>query len=653
MAVATAPHPGLSRLNTLVRDFLRPPERLSVSQWADKYRTLSATHSSRPGPWETDFAPYLREMQDALGEPHVEEITIQASTQVGKTECILNMMAYVIDQDPGPTLMVMPREDDAVAMTTHRIKPMVELSPQLKRHVSSAKADWKLREITFDRMVLYMAGANSPADLASRPIRYLFRDELGKYPSFSGKEADPISLSSERTRTFWDRKIVDTSTPTIKGDYIDQRYELSDKRRFHVACPFCLKYQVLEFSLTTLRWPDGERDAEKIRRDHLAWYQCAYCNEAIPDDVQHKRRMLAGGKWVPKDCEIDREGNVRGPQDSRHRGYHINALYSPWLSWSDVAAKFLESKDDFSRLLNFYNSWLGLVWEEQAERSDPQLVARLAGNYAAGTVPKGCMLLTAGVDVQKDSLYYVIRGHGYNEESWLIEWGRVEEFESLESLLFRGTWEREGGGSPPLGVGLACVDSGYRTVEVYEFCRPYSPDRARPVKGFKELPGLPIRAAKIDRDYNGKVLGDGAMQLWHVHTSLFKDKIHRLMRLKTPEATLWHIPKDPSEEYLRHVTAEHKIKVRDRATGETKDEWKLRPGGGYANHWLDAEVYAMAAAEMLAVFAMRPEDAPAVEISRGDRMMPAMAPNAERRGWITGGRGGFGQRRGGSWFRGR
>lgn len=582
---------------------LRPPERITVSQWADRYRVLSAINSSRPGRWQTDFAPYLREIMDSLSNPTVERIALMTGTQVGKTETLLNALAYVIDQDPGPALLVMPRDEDVVSAAARRIKPMIESSERLRAHVTGWAADWKQKELGFDRMILYFAGANSPADLASRPVRYLFLDEVDKFPAFSGREADPVSLATERTRTYWDRKILAASTPTTRNGYIWREWEQSDRRRFHVPCPFCSRYQVLEFSEARLRWPEGERDPARIRKERLAVYVCCGCERPIPDDQEHKRRMLLGGVWCPEGGSIGADGKVHVEKETDHRGYHLNALYSPWLSWSEVGAKFLESKDDVGRLLNFTNSWLGWIWEDRVETTDPQKVAALALPYDARTVPEKALVLTAGVDVQAGLLYYVVRAWGLNEESWLVEAGRLERWSSLANLLFRTTWQRA---EHPMRVLLACIDSGYRTDEVYEFCRQWR-DTARPVKGQQSLAGIPVRAVRVERDFGGQVAGD-SMQLWHVDTTHFKDKLVRLMGLGEPERCMWHLHAHPAEEYVRHMTGEHKVMVRNRKTGHAKQEWVPRPGAG-PHDWLDAEVYAMAAAEMLAVYALRADGA--------------------------------------------
>ncbi len=196
------------------------PLPITVSQWADRYRILNSVTSAEPGRWKTNRTPYLQGIMDAFTDPLVEEITVMAASQVGKTEGMYNMLGYVIDQDPGPTLMVLPRENDAKSVSYNRVLPMINSSGSLRDHISKASDDITKLEYHLDRMILYFAGSNSPADLASRPIRYLFLDEVDKYPRFSGREADPIKLASERQKTFWNKKTVKVSTPTTRDGYI-------------------------------------------------------------------------------------------------------------------------------------------------------------------------------------------------------------------------------------------------------------------------------------------------------------------------------------------------------------------------------------------------------------------------------------------------
>ncbi|MDD5500508.1 MAG: phage terminase large subunit family protein [Candidatus Omnitrophica bacterium] len=566
------------------------PNKMTVSEWADTFRRLDVKTSAEPGQWSTTRTPYLKGIMDAFTDPFVDEITVMAASQVGKTEAMYNMLGYVIDQDPGPTLMVSPRADDAKSVSYNRIRPMIEVSPVLSKYLPENLDDITKLEYHFDRMILYFAGSNSPADLASRPIRYLFLDEVDKYPKFSGREADPIKLASERQKTFWNKKTIKVSTPTTREGYIFREYEKSDQRRFYVPCPHCGKLQVLLFG--QIKWPREESSPERIKNERFAWYECFYCGKKI-EDLQ-KQKIMQSGEWIPEKKE-----------KNRNRGFWVSSLYSPWLTWSDIAAEFLKSKDYIELLMNFVNSWLAEVWEEKIEETTVDKVRNLARDYDEGIVPDEVLVLTAGVDVQKDHFYFVIRGWGYYEESWLIRAGRAEYWDDLVEALFKTEYKRLTS-NETLNIYMSCVDSGFRTDEVYRFCRSWS-DKTKAIKGVEEISGGRFyRANKIDINSRTGAVIPGGLVLWHLNVTQYKDKINRLVTSRDP--VKWHIFKNPGEEYLAQFTSEHKILIRNRTTGRAKEVWQKKKEAS-ANHFLDAEVYALAAADIIRALNIRKDGA--------------------------------------------
>jgi len=583
------------------------PVKMTVSEWSDQFRRLDVKTSAEPGQWATARTPYLKGIMDAFTDPYVDEITVMAASQVGKTEAMYNMLGFIIDQDPGPTLMVSPRADDAKSVSYNRVRPMIECSPVLNRYIPINTDDITKLEYHFDRMILYFAGSNSPADLASRPIRYLFLDEVDKYPKFSGREADPIKLASERQKTFWNKKTVKVSTPTTREGYIFREYDRSDQRRFHLPCPHCGKKQVLLFG--QIKWPKEESSPERIKNNRLAWYECAHCKKRI-DDI-HKQKMMLAGEWISEKGE-----------HNRNRGFWVSSLYSPWLTWSDIAAEFLKSKDYVELLMNFVNSWLAEVWEEKIEETTVDKVRNLARDYDQGVVPDEVLVLTAGVDVQKDHFYYVIRGWGYYEESWLIRADRVEYWDDIIDCLFK-TEYRRASSAETLSVYLGCIDSGFRTDEVYRFCREW-PDKTKAIKGLEEITGGRFyRPNKIDINSRTGAVIPGGLVLWNLNVTQYKDKINRLVTSQNPGK--WHIFKNPADDYLTQFTSEHKVLIRNRTTGKAKEVWQKKKEAA-ANHYLDAEVYALAAADIIRALNMRKEDSP--------RVHQPVTDESGRGGWL-------------------
>lgn len=576
------------------------PKPLTVSEWADSNRYLDPMTSAEPGQWITDRTPYLRGIMDAFNDPMTEDITIIASTQVGKTECLMNMIGYAIEEDPGPALFVIARIEDCATIATDRVRPMIELSPSLAGQRTRDSDDITKKGIRTSRMILYFAGSNSPAGLSGKPIRYLFMDEVDKYPKFSGKEADPVKLSTERTRTFWNRKIVKASTPTTRDGLIFREFCKTDRRRFYVPCPHCGEHQLLLFP--NIKWPEGETDAEKILTQKLAWYECPACKGHIHD--ADKNTMMLSGHWVPEGCMIDKAGAITGdvPQTSR-RGYWINCLYSPWLTFSEIAAEFLKSKENVAELMNFVNSWLAEIWEEKVEETTESTLKKRILDYPEGSVPAGALVLTAGVDVQKDHFYYVIRGWGYGEESWLIRASSAETFAEVEEILIMTNYVRAD--NQLMKVRIGCVDSGYRADEVYNFCRQHR-HILRAIKGVDTLPGGPFSMTRIDKNPRTGAVIPGGVMLYKLDTSYYKDKLARLISKDQQEDAQFHVYNSPPEDYFKQMTAEHKVLIRDKKSGKAWHEWQLK-APSLPNHFLDAEVYDAAAAEMIYVASMRRE----------------------------------------------
>ena len=242
--------------NVLGRSFLSglapDPIHLTVSQWADKYRMLSSKSSAEPGRWSTDRTPYLRAPMDALSPSDpCETVVLLFGSQLGKTETGLNWVGSIIDLAPGPMLMVQPTDKMSDKVVNQRLDPAIKESPRLAKKVSTKKSrdgSNSMEQKDFEGGTLMLSGANSSSNLASMPVRYLFMDEVDRYPLDVNEEGDPVSLARARTRTFGNSKELVTSTPTIDGaSRVQSEYDLTDQNEFYVPCPDCGHKQTLKF----------------------------------------------------------------------------------------------------------------------------------------------------------------------------------------------------------------------------------------------------------------------------------------------------------------------------------------------------------------------------------------------------------------------
>jgi phage terminase large subunit GpA-like protein len=553
---------------------LKPPERLTVSQWADRFRILDSKTSAEPGPWRTSRTPYLQGIMDAFNDPDIEEIIFVKSTQVGGTESLNNIVGYVIAQDPSPTLILYPTLDLSEYTSKNRIQPMVNLCPELKERYQ--EEDSKILELQFNGMYAVLSGANSPASLASKPIRFLFMDEVDKYPVSAGKEADPRSLARERTRTYpHNKKIFQTSTPTRKSGPIWQEWEnADDKRKYYVPCPHCGHSQIFKFK--QIKWPESAKTPEEAQ--NAAYYECEECHGIITD--ADKPAMLRAGKWKS-------EQKI----GTRRTAFHINAIYSPWVRFGDVAYEFVRSHKSGEQelLMNFINSWLAEPWEQTEVKMNSDKVLERESEYEEGVVPDDTQLITGGVDVQKDHFYYTVRAWGRAMTSWNIAHGIADTWDQIENIMnfpFQDSQGRE------YQVNLCGVDSGDRTDEVYDFCA-INQEWAVPVKGSSNALTARYKISTIDK-VDSKANG---MRLYIVDGAQYKDMIAGRMQRANGTGS-WMVYKSCDKEYADQICSEEK--VIEKRNGREVEIWKPKTSHA-ANHYLDTEVYAALAADLLHV----------------------------------------------------
>ena len=574
-----------------LREVLRPPPELTVSQWADEYRMLSAESSAEPGRWSTDRAPYQREIMDTYTDPETTEVSVMTSAQVGKTEILGNIIGYAIDRRPGPLMTIQPTLEMAKAWSKDRLAPMARDTPVLteKIKVNSRDGENTVFHKKGPGWQLTISGSNSPASLASRPIRDTFSDEIDRWDASAGREGDPLKLAEKRTNNFWNRKRYRVSTPTILGESrIAELYALSDQRKYFVPCPHCEHEHVLEWA--NVQWPKDVDDEGKTIKHHAekAYMVCPECGGVIED--RHKGRMLADGRWVA-------QAEFKG-----HAGFHLNEFYSPWRTFADVALDFLEAKGNPETLKVWVNTSLGEPFEEDAgQRADPDLLVQRLEDYGEGIdIPSGGHVLVAGVDIQDDRIEFQVDAFSSDgtEERWFVDYDVLygdpaasqEVWDDLERALSQ-TYQHESGAQ--LGILGASIDSGHHTQMVYEFCRTRAARRIHAIKGMAGEGRPFVAEAKQKR----RGAGQRKTQLFLLGVDDGKGTLMSRLQIEAPGPGYWHFPKGHrlcGMEYFLQLTAEKRVKRHK--FGRPYWQWiSTRP----RNEALDCSLYALAAYRML------------------------------------------------------
>jgi phage terminase large subunit GpA-like protein len=537
---------------------------------------------------------------DAISDPGVERVVVMAAAQTGKTEVLLNVIGFHVDRDPAPMLLIQPTVEIAQAFSKDRVVPMVRDTPCLNGKVADEKSRNSESTILSKRFVgghLTMVGANSAAGLAMRPIRIVLADEVDRYPATAGHEGNPLALAWKRATTYWNRKLLETSTPTDRGvSQIERDYDEGTREEWCLLCPECDERQPLEW--------------KRLQFAEVGM-ACRACGVISPEMAWKGR----AGRWVAQCPEALLE--------KRTRSFHLTALASPWLSWRDMIAEFREAHRQGPELLRvFWNTRLGLPWVNAKSETTADLVLERQTAIPEGIVPADAVLLTGGVDVQRGSLYWTLRAWGPRMTSWNVAHGQALGWSEVEAVMNR-PYPREDGGAQI--VNLVAVDSGDGMTmdEVYQWVAIHQ-DWAVPVKGSSHQMMARYRISTVDRPTSQA----HGLRLVTVDTDAYKAMISgRLHRENGPGA--WMVHADCDREYAEQVTAEHR--VRKPRAGREVETWEVKAAGA-DNHYLDAEVYAAVAADLMQVRYLDDGVQPAAPVA------PRAAARTDQPGGWLGGR---------------
>ncbi|WP_086062238.1 phage terminase large subunit family protein [Muricoccus roseus] len=521
----TSPRPTTKheRLARAARKGLTPPPRISVPEWADRFRRLAKGAGARTGRWKTSTVEVARGPMLAVTEPGVHIITAMVCTQLMKTALLENVFGYFAHLDPSPMLLLQPKEAAAEQFSKERISPMVKATPVLRDLVGSSKtrnADETLLFKSFPGGFLALAGAGSPDNLARRPIRVLMSDEVDKYPVT--REGEPIAIAEERTASFdlnW--LSIRACSPTVEDESrIADSYEESDQRRASLACPHCGHRQFPSFHRHVLpdeesraswkpekaaisceacgcEWSEGDRlralsttlwhqtkafECCGERQSPLDAYERAWRAEDPSDPAANQRAVNAvwdrwkGPRWDVHRAKCCHCGSWAVP--NKHAGFQAGKLYSPWQKDkpSDIAAKWVDAQGNQDKLQVWWNTQDGNPYRPTAGRAVALDVLLARREAWEADVPFGVGFLTAGVDVQDDRIEVEIVGWGADEESWSIDYQVLDGDPDSEELWARvdayllRTFHRADG--RPFRVQAACIDTGgHHTQKAYAFCK--------------------------------------------------------------------------------------------------------------------------------------------------------------------------------------
>ena len=564
-----------------------------------------------------------------------DNVVAAMAAQMGKTDLELDCIGHRLDQRPAPILYVGPTRDFVTDQFEPRLTALLDEAKTLKLKVGRGKKVKKTRKMVAGVPVRLAHGGSSAA-LKSDPAALAFVDEYDEMLANIKGQGDPLGLVKARGDTYADFVTVVTSTPSqglieTEVDPVSglEFWKVADPNdiksgiwklfqegtRYHWVwpCKHCREYFVPRFSC--LDYPKGATPAQARRNTTLI---CPHCGGVHHDS--DKELMNDAGTYIAPGQTINRNGYVEGaPPDSSTCSFWVSGLASPFRTWGERVERYLQAvatgEDD--KVQTAINAGFGECFALGAGGEIPEWeeVKAKCLPYRIGEVPREVLRVTAGIDVQKRSLYWVIRGWGASGSSWLLDFGQLygptnedDVWDQLARMLMT-----------PLQDGLlierAFVDSGFRPDKpeagdmhrVYRFCRDYS-WLAYATKGH-DTQTTPVRSAQIEVKEDGAKKAPHSLMLMHLNSDHFKSEVHSRVRLQPGKPGSFHLPTFASdgapngitEDYCRQIVSEGRVI----SPATHKPVWVRR---NRANHFLDCEALAAAAAYTLRVQAI-PEGA--------------------------------------------
>lgn len=618
--LATALLPDLDDTRDFAECFqaLTPLPRVRMLPWC---QANIVTDAGRP--YDHAAYPHLGAPggpMDAFDDPNVRTITKQWGVRLGKTffgQCAHLKTAAT---DPAPQMFVSSREKLAKEVT-QRTYDMLRKSPPLAgllvRHARLQKQDL----IEYRGCKQYVGWAKSASTLADKNIKVGHANEVDKWdqPSTS-TEGDPLDLFEDRFNDYWiTRKVIIEGTPAVKGRSRIERKRLAGWNcSYHVPCPHCRTYQVLEFGEPAvkhgIKWdrgPDGRQNPDLARK--TARYVCQHCQARIESDS--RPWMMRRGVWAPEGCTVVddvalaiTEGRqayawrgwkhaawVQGTplRDGEDASYHLSSLYALAIpEWGDFAKRFLKAQGKPQSLRTFINQWLAKTWElASRQQTWEDLGKRLIVSLPPRRVPAGYSLLTCGIDKQADHYPFQIDAWGPERRVHTLLYGSHKTLDEL-AVLLRETFRRDD--LVELAIALTLIDTGYRPADVYRFCR-----KAR-AGGLPVLPckgsSSPLNTFCVRSRLNDKSTAPG-QEIVLVDTNSTQDWIDEQLHVLKPadagSRTLFEGSLADHQDYLEQLLNDAAVPDLD-TTNNARERWQ-RIDENTPNDFRDCGRYSFAA----------------------------------------------------------
>lgn len=603
-----------------VAEAIRPPERITVSEAAAKYRRVY-NPGHYIGPWKNEMAPYLTEIMDTMTSRDYKGIVFAGPARCGKTDIFFNLLTYTLLCDPADIMAVQMTQANARDWSVGDLRKFFRHSKTVAAKVGSSRHDMNVHDVRFLSGNRLLVKWPTISELSGKTLRYTYHfdydrrgndDVDGEGPAFDlelkrtqtfGRFGMAVAESSpgfEITNPRWNPKTPHEAPPVAAG--ILNLYNRGDRRRRYWRCIDCGR--AFEPSFKLLNYPDS---ADFVEAGEMATMRCPFCDfdhthEPGPGQLGKLGMELERARWIRDGMRWEQDGTVSGEAyRSMIASFWLKGPAAAFMSWAEIVTKYLTAKKEFE----LTGAFGGLKTNFNLDQGEPYLppnteVSRLPEDLKARAqeigdrvVPIGVRFLIATIDVQINRFEVKIIGVGKGGDFTVIDRFSIKKSTRLDDdghpfivqpasyledwmLLIPQVIEK----TYPLGddsgrhmkIKAVGCDSGGKdgtTAKAYDFWRYLRDEhpgdhhvRFQLLKGEKNLKAPRVRIDYPDTERKDKHVGArGEIPVLFINSNMVKDQADAMLGRTEPEGGRIVFPTWLEIWYYMELTAETRSDV--------------------------------------------------------------------------------------------
>lgn len=559
---------------------VRPPERMSVSEAAAKYRFLN-NPGSYVGPWLNSKTPYLVEPMDELTSLNVTGAVFVGPARTGKSDMFFNYLTYSAKIDPADMMVVHMTRATSRDWSQGDLAKLFRHSKEVGALVAPGRHNQNVHDIVFRSGMRLLAKWPTITELSGKTIPRLWLMDYDRMTQDVDGEGNPFDLTRKRAQTFkrfgmcmaesspgfevtdpkWLPKTPHEAPPT-QG--ILSLYNRGDRRRWYWPCPQCGTF--FEGDFKHLDYPKSDDPVEAAEATVMVGPCCGY-----PIQPALKNQINREGRWVKDGQFFNEAGELDGkPRRSDVASWWLKGPAAAFQDWSDLVLKYLKATEEYEStgseesLKTTTNVDQGHPYVPKAASSSrvPEELKERAYDWGGSSddpvVPEGTRFLVATIDVQARAFVVQVQGYGPGGDAWIVDMFKIrkserrdkdgerlpvdpasyaEDWELIVPQVIERTYRVGDASGRRMAVKITGCDSGGRegvTTNAYAFWRSLRDDPQKRkhhqrfflVKGDSSKSAPRVRVSYPDsnrRDRHAGARGDVPVVM--IQTNLMKDQV--------------------------------------------------------------------------------------------------------------------------------